>query len=255
MATIAFTGKGGVGKTTIAALTVQWLIQNGHSPLLAIDADSNANLHEVLGVSYSATVGGIREEARAAIKGDPSISKSELLALQIQRALVEEKGFDLLVMGRPEGPGCYCYANNVLRDAIARLSSSYRWVVVDCEAGLEHISRRTLLTLDWLVTVSDQSLRGVRTAVRISGLLDEMKTRVSHRAHLVNRTPAGRECPTPEQSALLKVSGNEWVIGIPEDPAVAAMDERGGTISDIPAGSPVRIAIVSLMKRVGALPA
>jgi CO dehydrogenase maturation factor len=154
-------------------------------------------------------------------------------------------------MGRPEGPGCYCYANNVLRDAIARLSSSYRWVVVDCEAGLEHISRRTLLTLDWLIAVSDQSLRGVRTAARISDLVDEMKTRVSRRALVINRAATGQGSPTAEQSMILRQSNITSAWCVPDDPEVASMDARGGTIGDIPKNSPIRDAVDKLMSCLG----
>ena len=249
MTTIAFTGKGGVGKTTIAALALQWLVAHGRTPVLAIDADSNANLHELLGISYAATVGGIREEARSVIKADPALSKQEHLSMQIQKALVEEKGFDFLVMGRPEGQGCYCYANNVLRDSITKLSSAYPYLVVDCEAGLEHISRRTLLSIEWLITVSDQSLRGLHTAVRIDALLEEMKTRVAHRVLLVNRASRNRSIMTPGQSAALTGSNFEWIMALPEDPAVAVMDARGDTITAIPETSPIRKAMDGLMGR------
>jgi CO dehydrogenase maturation factor len=247
--TIAVTGKGGVGKTTIAAIMLQWLITHGRTPVLAIDADSNANLHELLGVTVGATVGGIREQARSIVKGDPSLSKQEYLSLQVQKALAEQKGFDFLSMGRPEGPGCYCYANNALRDAIAKLSSAYPYLVVDCEAGLEHISRRTLLSIDWLITVSDQSLRGLRTAVRVDALLDEMKTRVAHRALLVNRAADGNAALSPEQSAALTESNFEWTMTLPDDAAVAAMDSRGGTISDLPQKSPLLNSIHTVMER------
>jgi CO dehydrogenase maturation factor len=250
MTTLAFTGKGGVGKTTIAALALQWLIAHGRSPVLAIDADSNANLYELLGIPFPATVGGIREEARSIVKGDPALSKQEHLSMQIQKALVEQKGFDFLVMGRPEGPGCYCYANNALRDSIAELSSSYPYLVIDCEAGLEHISRRTLLSIDWLITVSDQSLRGLRTAVRIDRLLEEMKTRVSHRVLLVNRASREKAIISSEQSAALADSDFEWLMALPEDPEVASMDAKGGTIHDVSEGSLIRKAVDGLMERV-----
>ena len=218
-------------------------------PVLAMNADSNANLNELLGVSFSATVGGIREQARTAIKGDPALSKQEYLSLQLQRALVEQKGFDFLVMGRPEGPGCYCYANNTLRDSIEKLSTAYPYLVVDCEAGLEHISRRTLLSIDWLITVSDQSLRGLRTAVRIDSLLEEMKTRVEHRVVLVNRASRGKAILTSEQSAALTGSDFEWIMALPEDPAITAMDAQGGTITTVPEGSLIRKAMDGLMER------
>ena len=250
MTTIAVTGKGGVGKTTIAALALQWLTAHGRTPVLAIDADSNANLHELLGITFPATIGGIREEARAIAKGDPALSKQEYLSLQVQKALVEQTGFDFLVMGRPEGPGCYCYANNALRDCIAKLSSSYPYLVIDCEAGLEHISRRTLLSIDWLITVSDQSLRGLHTAIRIDRLLDEMKTRIAHRVLLINRASRSRALVTPEQSAVLADSDFEWVMALPEDPAVSAMDAQGGTILGIPERSYIRKAMDGLMERI-----
>ena len=249
MTTIAFTGKGGVGKTTIAALALRWLIGHGRTPVLAIDADSNANLHELLGISYIATVGGIREEARSVIKGDPALSKHEHLSMQIQKALVEQKDFDFLVMGRPEGPGCYCFANNALRESIAKLSSSYQYLIVDCEAGLEHISRRTLLSIDWLITVSDQSLRGLRTAVRIDALLEEMKTRVAHRVLLINRASRSKTLVTPEQTAELGQSDFDWIMALPEDPVVAAMDAAGGTIDAVPKKSLFRKALDGLMER------
>lgn len=249
MTTIAFTGKGGVGKTTIAALALQWLIAHGRTPVLAIDADSNANLHELLGIPFPATVGGIREEARSIVKGDPALSKQEHLSMQVQKALVEQKGFDFLVMGRPEGPGCYCYANNALRDSIAKLSSSYPYLVVDCEAGLEHISRRTLLSIDWLITISDQSLRGLHTAVRIDRLLEEMKTRVAHRVLLVNRALRNRALITPKQSTALVDSDFEWIMALPEDPAITAMDAQGGTIHTVPDAALIRKAMDGLMER------
>ncbi|MBN1128565.1 MAG: AAA family ATPase [Chitinispirillaceae bacterium] len=249
MATIAFTGKGGVGKSTIAALAIQWLVAADRTPVLAIDADSNANLNELLGISYEATVGGVREEARAMVKADPGLSKSEYLALQIQKALVERKGYDYLVMGRPEGPGCYCYANNVLRDVISHLSSSYPYLVIDCEAGLEHLSRRTLIEVDWLITVSDQSLRGLRTALRISELADEMKTRVRHRALLINRAADRETLVTPQQTALLADSDFEWIMALPEDDTITAMDSMGGTIYDLPSSTQVRTALRGVMGR------
>jgi CO dehydrogenase maturation factor len=249
MTTIAFTGKGGVGKTTIAALALQWLVAHGRTPVLAIDADSNANLHELLGIAFPATVGGIREEARSAVKGNPALSKQEHLSMQVQKALVEQKGFDFLVMGRPEGPGCYCYANNALRDSIAQLSSSYPHLVIDCEAGLEHISRRTLLSVDWLITVSDQSLRGLHTAVRIDKLLEEMKTRGAHRVLLINRASRNRALVTPEQSAALEDGDFEWIMALPEDPAVSAMDAQGGTIHTVPEGSVIRKSMDGFMER------
>ena len=233
MSTIAVTGKGGVGKTIISALTIHWLVEQGIGPMLAVDADSNANLHEMLGVVYSATVGGIREEARKKVSSmGEGIGKQRFLEMQIAQALVEQKGYDLLVMGRPEGPGCYCFANSVLREAIRRLSQHYRIVVVDCEAGLEHLSRRTVLDVDYLLTVSDPSLRGLRTAVRVGTVLEEMRTRVRHRGLIVNQARAGALELSDIQKKTARSGGFEKTVVLPFDETIRMLDERGGPIDE-----------------------
>ena len=145
---IALVGKGGVGKTTLAAFTLRHLLRQNLSPILAVDADPSVCLAGVLGLSVEETIGGIREDTRSEAKGIPeTIPKQQYLELKIQEALTEASGFDLLTMGRPEGPGCYCFVNNILRDNLDRLSRGYRAVVIDCEAGLEHISRRSAASL------------------------------------------------------------------------------------------------------------
>lgn len=247
MSIIALTGKGGVGKTTLSALMIRWLIANGKQPVLAVDADSNTNLHELLGIEFTSTVGGIREQARKIVKSDPSFSKQEYLQMQINQALVENKGFDFLAMGRPEGPGCYCYANNVLRDTIAEVASGYKHCIIDCEAGLEHISRRTVLNIDHLITVSDPSIRGLHTAARISELLEEMKTRVRHRSLIVNKVPDISRPLGPEQQAAIASSGFEKVYLLPADMEVSNMDSQGGTVMDIPESASVYKSIDEIM--------
>ena len=245
--TIAMTGKGGVGKTTLAALTVDWLVARGESPVLAVDADSNANLHEALGVSYAATVGGIRESARSKIPGMQGMAKQEFLDLRVHEALVEQRGFDLVVMGRPEGQGCYCFANNVLREVLDKLARQYKHIVVDSEAGREHISRRTLLSLDYLLMVSDCSARGVRTALRVSELADEVGLGARHRGLIVNRVP-GAELP-PALAQLIKETCLPLLAAIPLDAAVADLDARGVPIHDIPPDSPARLALYALLEK------
>jgi len=246
--TIAVAGKGGVGKTTTSALMIKWLIEHGKTPVLAVDADSNANLHEALGTSFHSTVGGIREDARSKAQELTGISKQEFLDLQVQEALVEENGYDLIVMGRPEGQGCYCFANNVLRDVIQKLSSNYSHIVVDSEAGLEHISRRTLLSVDLLCIISDCTVRGIRTAKRVAGLAVEMGTPVKSRGLIVTRVPNG-ELP-PAVKAEIDNSELDILAVVPLDDNVSAMDAGGMAVGDIPADSPARIAINSLMERV-----
>ncbi len=244
-ATIAVTGKGGVGKTTISSLIIQWLVATGKSPVLAVDADSNANLNEALGVEYRASVGGIREDARKVVKELAGIAKQEFLDLQVQAALVEEEGYDLIVMGRPEGPGCYCFANNVLREVIQRLANNYSYIVIDNEAGLEHLSRRTVLSVDYLIIVSDCSVRGVRTAGRIAALAQEMGTPVKERGLIVNRVPGG-VLPAGVQ-AEVAATGLTLLAAVPHDASVAEMDGGGFAVASIPADAPARTAINILL--------
>ncbi len=245
--TIAMTGKGGVGKTTLSALAVQALVARADGPVLAVDADSNANLHEMLGVSYDASVGGIRESARKQAASLKGVSKQEFLDLRVHEALVEQQGYDLIVMGRPEGQGCYCFANNVLREILQNLTGNYRHIVLDSEAGLEHISRRTLLALDWLLLVSDCSVRGVRTAARISALADEVGLPARRRGLVVNRVPDGR---LPEAlRAEADSAGLTLLAAIPLDEAVAAMDANGSNASAIPKEAPARVAVERLLEK------
>ncbi len=228
---------------------IQWLVKNGHTPVLAIDADSNANLHELLGISLEATVGGIREQARSIVKAEPGIAKQEYLEMQVQQAVVEREGYDFLAMGRPEGPGCYCFANNVLRDVIDRLAASYRYLVVDCEAGLEHLSRRTILTIDHLITVSDPSVRGLHTALRVGSVLDEMKTRVHQRGLIINRTP-DHYVLSNELRTEFTGNGFSFIHTLPLDGAVSRNDEQGYPISSVTDESGAIAAIDTLLRQI-----
>jgi CO dehydrogenase maturation factor len=243
--TIAITGKGGVGKTTLSSLIVQYLVRTGRTPVLAVDADSNANLHEALGVAYSESVGSIREDAKSKAAEMSGMGKQEFLDMRVQEALVEQNGYDMIVMGRPEGPGCYCYANNVLRDVIQKLSANYKYLVVDTEAGIEHVSRRTLIKIDLLCVVSDCTVRGVRTAKRIADLADEMGTPVTRRGLIINRVPGGLLPDGVRTEA--EATGLPILAIIPMDDNVAAMDAGGMAIADIPSDSPTRVSLKRLL--------
>ena len=247
--TIAVAGKGGTGKTTISALIIQLLSQKG--VVLAIDADPATNLNQALGVSVSETVGGIREEMSEAVKLGtirPSQSKQDYLDYKIMAALEESKGFDLLAIGRPEGPGCYCAANNMLRFSIDRLGHKYDYVVIDSEAGMEHISRQTTRDIDILFIVSDLTQRGINTAASIKGLISEMRTTVGKICLVVNRVPD--ELP-PEIKKLIDDHGFELVATIAQDPGLADLEIKGLPTIELPPDSPLRNGVKDLLIKVG----
>lgn len=189
---VAVAGKGGVGKSTISALLVRMLSEEG--TVLAVDADPNSNLGSKLGAEVPGTIGGVREGLLDRGGQPPrDMSKQEYLRLKLQEVLAEGEGFDLLTMGRPEGPGCYCYVNNLLRVFVDQLMERYPHVIIDNEAGMEHLSRRTAKRMDLLLLVSDPTMVGVRTALRLSELADELGLEVGRRVLLVNGVREGRE--------------------------------------------------------------
>jgi CO dehydrogenase maturation factor len=236
---IAITGKGGVGKTTVSALFIKNLLDAEKTPVLAIDADPNSCLDAALGVKVTETVGKAREEVRDASSSGAvtGISKNEMLQLKIEQGLVESKNFDLIAMGRPEGAGCYCYANNVLKDIIAKLSSKYPYVVLDNEAGLENLSRRIVKDVDLLVLVTDPSNVGLNTLVRLHRLANEMEMRYDKLALIINRMRTD-ELPS-RVDEIKKVTKADIVIGLPDDPEIARFSESDNSYLDISAQNPV----------------
>ena len=180
-------GKGGTGKTTISALLIKYLVEKGLTPVLAVDADANANLNELLGLSVETSLGDIRERMKT--ETPPGMAKRDYMEMYINRAIIEAKGFDLLVMGQPEGPGCYCMANTILAQVIEGLARSYRYLIVDNEAGMEHLSRLNLRKIHTLFVVSDPSIRGIVTAARIADLTKALKVEVRNKVLVVNRVP------------------------------------------------------------------
>lgn len=247
--TIVVAGKGGTGKTAISSLLIQLLSQKG--VVLAIDADPATNLHQALGVELGGTVGRIREEMTEAIKAgaiSPSTPKQDYLNSAIMAALVEAKGFDLLAMGRPEGPGCYCAANNMLRISVDRLGQNYKYVVIDSEAGLEHISRQTTRDVDILIIVSDLTQRGINTAGEIKKLIKEMRTKVGKICLVINRSPNGLP---PDIVKTIDKFGFELVATIPQDPSLADLEVKGAPITDLPRDSVLRIGVRELASKVG----
>lgn len=244
--TLSITGKGGVGKTTLAALAVRLLAERNCGPVLAVDADPNSCLDALLGVSCAVTVGGVREEAKQISQGASSggMGKTELLDLKIQEALVEADRFDLIAMGRPEGPGCYCYANNVLRGVLSRMAGRYPSVVIDNEAGLENLSRRTVQCSDWLVFVSDPSARGLATARRLYDLSLELQVNARAVGVVVNRLRS--EAALDHARKLFEGTRVVVLGGMPEDDEIASRDSQGLPVSGLPTNN----AVVSAAGRV-----
>ena len=190
--TIAVAGKGGTGKTTISSLVIRHFVRAGKTPVFAVDADANYNLNDQLGVEVKRTIGASREEMKRRIQANeapPGMSKDDWIEMQMSADLIESEGFDLLVMGRPEGPGCYCAANNTLRRHLEILSGNYPVVVIDNEAGMEHLSRRTTAKIDLLLLVSEPSPVGIMTAARIRDLAREMEIAVARTGLVINRVP------------------------------------------------------------------
>jgi CO dehydrogenase maturation factor len=261
--TIAVAGKGGVGKTLISALLINHLSRQQDGAVLAIDADPSTNLHLALGVDMDfdqlETVGGIREETATDVQSGSNLggmSKPAYFEMRIQQAIWEENGFDLLAMGRPEGPGCYCAANNMLRASIDRLSGVYQYVVIDNEAGLEHLSRRTTRDVDVLLIVSDASMRSVLAAAGVSRLIDELHTKAGEQYLIVNRVPLDESgqprLPEPLREAI-EAQGLKLAGLIPVDPVVAEFDAVGKPVGDIPADSATRQAFDKIVASIPSL--
>ncbi|MCD4669838.1 MAG: AAA family ATPase [Actinomycetia bacterium] len=229
---IAIAGKGGVGKTTTSGLIVRALIDAGKGTVLALDADPNSNLNEVLGIEISSTIGKIREDFKKAAPGmTGGIFKDKMVEMNIHQALVEGSSFDLLVMGRGEGPGCYCAANNLFKLYIDKLQGNYGWVVMDNEAGMEHLSRRTTNNVDYLFIISDPSPRGILTAARIRDLAKEIDI-TAGRVYLVVGRANGKLDGRLEDS--IKKKGLDLLGVINTDDNIYDMDLEGNSVFDLP---------------------
>jgi len=233
--TLAVAGKGGVGKTTFAALAVRHLHEATKEVVLAVDADPNANLGAKLGTEPARTLGSIREEMLARGEDEPpaGVSKQEHLDYQIRLAVKEGAGFDLLTMGRQEGPGCYCYVNNMLRNIVDSLSARYKYVVIDNEAGMEHLSRRTTRASDVMFVLCDQTKGSMSAAQRISQLAGEMKINISRKVLVFNRLDVGATEP-PVSSA----DGFQTVYGVRRSGSVLSGAEETESLVRIPRTDP-----------------
>lgn len=245
--TIAVAGKGGTGKTTIAGLIIAQLLDDEKSPVLAIDADPNSNLNELLGVELEQTLGGLQAEVLKKKYDFPAgMNKRRYMEYQLQACLIEETGFDLLAMGRTEGPGCYCYVNDILRAFTDELTPNYRYVVMDNEAGMEHLSRRTTRNVDLLLIVSDATPIGVRSAGRIYKMEKELEINVAKSYLVVNRANGGLPKPVLKEIEKTEL---ELLATIPIDEKVTEYSLNGKSTLLLPADSPSRLAIQKLLKK------
>jgi CO dehydrogenase maturation factor len=242
--TIALGGKGGTGKTTISGLLIRYMISHGMRPILAIDADSNSNLNEVLGVSLEETLSDAREMMKTNVP--VGMTKDVFMELKMEQSLVEGNGVDLIAMGRPEGPGCYCAANNLLSSLIDRLMKNYQYLVVDNEAGMEHFSRLTQKDVDLLLLVSDPSRRSLSAACRIAELVRSLPMRVAQTVLVVNQMT--RAMPSwPED--VRRFFDEERIAIFPADPLVAQYDLEGKPTITLPDDSPIVQAADMLFAR------
>lgn len=257
--TIALAGKGGVGKTTIAALMIKYLLKRRLGAVLAIDADPSTNLNIALGMDVEYTVGDIREGLLTQVKGSlvaggaamgslpGGVTKREYLDYQIRVSLIEGDCCDLIAMGRPEGPGCYCAVNHNLREVIDAISKNYGYVVIDNEAGIEHLSRRTTRDVDHLVIVSDPSYRGLVAAGRIAGFCNELDIQIKNAFLVLNRLTGEVPAPIQDQVQALGIP----LLGIvPADRELADLESNGSPVIALGDESNVYRAVATLMEKI-----
>jgi len=243
---IVISGKGGTGKTTISSLLIRSFIEIGEKPVLAVDADPNANLHEALGVTIHETLGSMREEAFSK-KIPPGMNRHDYVRFRFRQVLVEAEGFDLVAMGRPEGSGCYCFANDLLSECITELEREYRFIVIDSEAGMEHVSRGTIGKPDMLLIVSDPGARGLRTISRIREIATQLGLQPAKIQIVFNRYKTG--------TAPVDIGTETPIAILPDDPGVEAADLAATPVSKIPKDSPARVVVRELAEKIRSLAA
>lgn len=256
---IALAGKGGVGKTTLAALMVKFLLEKRSGSVLAIDADPSSNLNIALGMDLEMTIGDIREDMLAQVKTSLTeggaamgalpggISKREYLDYQIRSSLIEGDQCDLIAMGRPEGPGCYCAVNHNLREVLDAISKSYSYMIIDNEAGMEHLSRRTTRDVDHLIVVTEPAHRSIVVADRIASLRHELDIRIDKTWLVVNRVNG--EIPDPLMAEIQKIDA-EFLGTVPAGPDITSQETNSRPILSLDRESPVYRAVSTWMEKI-----
>ena len=250
--TIAVAGKGGVGKTTTCGMIIDYLTKKGQGPVLVVDADANSNLNEVLGVEAEITLGTIREEmAQAEMKGSipAGMTKADYAEFKFNSALIEEDDFDMIIMGRTQGKGCYCYVNGVLKTQVDKYARNYKYVVMDNEAGLEHVTRGTLPHVDTMLLISDCSRRGIQAVARVAEMIGEMELKPGKLGLIVNRAPDG--VLDEGVKAEIEKHGLTLLGVLPQDEGVYRCDCAGEPSAKLPDNNPVKTALKGIMQSIG----
>ena len=250
--TIAVAGKGGVGKTTTCGMIIDYLCKQKKGPVLVVDADANSNLNEVLGVEVETSLGQIREEmAQAELKGTipAGMTKADYAEFKFNSALIEEDDFDMLVMGRTQGKGCYCYVNGVLKSQVDKYAKNYSYIVMDNEAGLEHVARGTLPHVDLMLLISDCSRRGVQAVARIAEMVEQMELKPGKMGLIINRAPEG--VLDEGVQAEIQKYGLTLLGVLPQDDGVYRCDCAGEPSSKLPDTDPMKMALKGVMQSIG----
>ncbi len=250
--TIAVAGKGGVGKTTTCGMMIEYLCSKKQGPVLVVDADANANLNEVLGVEVETSLGAIREEmAQAELKGTipAGMTKADYAEFKFNSAIIEEDDFDMLVMGRTQGKGCYCYVNGVLKTQVDKYAKNYSYIVMDNEAGLEHVARGTLPHVDTMLLISDCSRRGIQAVARVAEMIEEMNLKPSRMGLIVNRAPDGVLDDGIREE--IEKHGLELLGVLPQDEGVYRCDCNGEPSAKLPQDNPVKTALRGILQSIG----
>ena len=250
--TIAVAGKGGVGKTTTCGMLIDYLCKKKNGPVLVVDADANSNLNEVLGVEVETSLGAIREEmAQAELKGTipAGMTKADYADFKFNSAIVEEDDFDMLVMGRTQGKGCYCSVNGVLKTQVDKYAKNYSYIVMDNEAGLEHVARGTLPHVDTMLLISDCSRRGVQAVARIAEMVQEMNLNPGQMGLIINRAPDGVLDDGIKEE--IEKHGLKLFGVLPHDEAVYRCDCNGEPSAKLPETDPMKTALKSVMQSIG----
>jgi CO dehydrogenase maturation factor len=250
--TIAVAGKGGVGKTTTCGMLIDYLCKKKNGPVLVVDADANSNLNEVLGVEVETSLGAIREEmANAELHGTipAGMTKADYADFKFNSAIVEEDDFDMLVMGRTQGKGCYCYVNGVLKTQVDKYAKNYSYIVMDNEAGLEHVARGTLPHVDTMLLISDCSRRGIQAVARIAEMVREMNLNPTQMGLIVNRAPGGVLDDGVKEE--IEKHGLTLFGVLPHDEAVYRCDCDGEPSSKLPENDPMKVALKGIAQSIG----